>query len=110
MAHGDQWPETRLLVNGELRPAAGGRTYDNINPATATVAGVAADGSVADLDEAVGAARAAFDSGGEAGWGQGNPSIHQYINPQSIYASVHQSIINLIVNLQIQTKKSKVIK
>lgn len=63
MAHGDQWPETRLLVNGELRPAAGGRTYDNINPATATVAGVAADGSVADLDEAVGAARAAFDLG-----------------------------------------------
>lgn len=60
---GDPWPETRLFVGGDLRPAAGGRTYDNVNPATATVAGVAADASADDLDSAVRAARSAFDAG-----------------------------------------------
>jgi len=62
----DDWPETRLYIDGVRRPAAAGATYDNVNPATAAVAGVAADASPADLDTAVAAARRAFDDGGWA--------------------------------------------
>ena len=55
--------EERLLIGGQLRPASGGRTYDNINPATEQVIGVAADATAEDMDAAIGAARAAFDEG-----------------------------------------------
>ncbi len=55
------WHEQRLLIDGELVPATGGRTYDNINPATEEVVGQAADASEADIDRAVAAARRAFD-------------------------------------------------
>lgn len=54
--------EARLLIDGELRPAAEGATYDNVNPATGAVIGQAADASPADVDAAVAAARVAFDS------------------------------------------------
>ena len=39
-----------LLVDGELAPAAGGATFDTVNPATEEVLGVAADGTAADMD------------------------------------------------------------
>jgi aldehyde dehydrogenase (NAD+) len=55
--------EERLFINGKLRPASGGRTLDNISPVTEEVIGVAADASAADMDEAIGAARTAFDEG-----------------------------------------------
>ena len=57
--------EDRLLVDGELRPASGGRTYETINPATEEVLGPAADSGMDDLDAALDAARRAFD---ETGW------------------------------------------
>ena len=57
--------EDRLLVDGELRPASGGRTYETINPATEEVLGQAADSGMDDLDAALHAARRAFD---ETGW------------------------------------------
>ncbi len=53
--------EERLLIDGELRPARSGRVFETVNPATGAVLGVAADGGAADLDEAIGAARRAFD-------------------------------------------------
>jgi aldehyde dehydrogenase (NAD+) len=56
------WREERLLVNGKLVEAAGGATFDNVNPATEAVLGVAADGSPDDMDAAIGAARTAFDT------------------------------------------------
>jgi aldehyde dehydrogenase (NAD+) len=52
-----------LLIGGELVSAEGGRTFDTINPATEEVLGPAADGAAADMDAAIGAARAAFDAG-----------------------------------------------
>ncbi|HEX2576348.1 MAG TPA: aldehyde dehydrogenase [Aquihabitans sp.] len=52
----------RNLVDGKLVPAAGGATFETLNPATEEVLGVAADGSAADLDAAIGAARDAFDT------------------------------------------------
>jgi aldehyde dehydrogenase (NAD+) len=57
------WREERILVDGDLVEAAGGATFDNVNPATEQVIGVAADGSVADMDTAIAAARRAFDTG-----------------------------------------------
>lgn len=48
--------ETRLFIDGELREAAHGARFDNLNPATEEVLGSAADGSAADMDAAVAAA------------------------------------------------------
>jgi acyl-CoA reductase-like NAD-dependent aldehyde dehydrogenase len=59
--------EERLLIDGELTGAAGGATFDVINPATEAVAGTAADGSRADFDRAIAAARRAFDQNA-GGW------------------------------------------
>jgi aldehyde dehydrogenase (NAD+) len=61
----DVWREERLLIDGVLVPARDGATFDNVNPTTEQVIGVAADGSEADMDAAIGAARRAFD---ETAW------------------------------------------
>jgi aldehyde dehydrogenase (NAD+) len=54
-----------LLIDGRLVPAADGGTFDNVNPATEEVIGVTADGTAADMDRAIQAARRAFD---ETSW------------------------------------------
>lgn len=54
--------EERLLVGGELRHARSGATFTTSNPATEEVIGVAADAGPEDVDEAIGAARRAFDT------------------------------------------------
>ena len=59
------WYDERLLIDGRLTAATGGATFDNVNPATEEVIGVAADGTPADMDAAIGAARRAFD---ETSW------------------------------------------
>ena len=53
---------SELLIDGVIREATGGRTYPNINPATEESIGLAPDGSPADVDAAVAAARHALDS------------------------------------------------
>ncbi len=58
-------PETRLYIDGQLRPALSGKQYDNINPATGEVVGQAADAGVEDAELALAAARRAFD---ESDW------------------------------------------
>jgi aldehyde dehydrogenase (NAD+) len=47
----------KLLSDGALVPARGGRTFANVNPATGAVIGDAAEGEAADVDAAVQAAR-----------------------------------------------------
>lgn len=54
--------EVRMLIDGELVEAEGGRMFDNVNPATEEVLGPVADGSTADMGRAVAAARRAFDT------------------------------------------------
>jgi len=54
--------EERLLIDGELRPARSGSVFETANPATGEVLGVAADGAAADMDDAIDAARRAFDT------------------------------------------------
>src|ERR1700716_559554 len=55
-------PETRLFVDGRLRESSTGQTADNLNPATEEVLGVTADAGADDMDEAIAAARRAFDT------------------------------------------------
>jgi aldehyde dehydrogenase (NAD+) len=57
--------EDAMLIDGELVTASGGKTFDNINPATGQVIGTVADAGAADVDRAIGAARRAFD---ESNW------------------------------------------
>ncbi len=59
-------PPARLYIDGTLRDAQGGATFDVVNPWTGEVAGVAADASKEDVDAAIAAARRAFD---ETDWG-----------------------------------------
>jgi aldehyde dehydrogenase (NAD+) len=54
-------PETRNLIGGALVDAKSGATFENVNPATEEVIGVAADGSRDDMEAAIAAARRAFD-------------------------------------------------
>ena len=58
------WNDARLLINGELIEADGGRQFENINPATEEVIGLAPDASFEDADRAVTAARRCFDNSG----------------------------------------------
>ena len=51
-----------MLIGGELVGAAGGATFDNIDPATEEVIGAVPDAGTADVDWAVAAARRAFDT------------------------------------------------
>jgi len=53
--------EERLLIDGRLRTARAGKVFETVNPATGEVLGVAADGTAEDMDDAIGAARRAFD-------------------------------------------------
>jgi acyl-CoA reductase-like NAD-dependent aldehyde dehydrogenase len=56
------WHEERLLVDGELVPAEGNRTYPTIDPSSGAPLGTAADASVGDAERAIAAARRAFDT------------------------------------------------
>jgi aldehyde dehydrogenase (NAD+) len=57
--------ESRNLIDGKLVEGAGGRTFDNINPATEQPVGAVADASHDDMRRAIAAARRAFD---ETAW------------------------------------------
>jgi acyl-CoA reductase-like NAD-dependent aldehyde dehydrogenase len=52
--------QDRLFVNGEWSDAADGRQFSTLNPATGEPLADVAEGSAADIDRAVTAARAAF--------------------------------------------------
>ena len=54
--------ESRLLIDGKLVNATGGRTYPNVNPATEEVIGQVADATREDMERAIAAARRAFDT------------------------------------------------
>ena len=57
------WHEEQLFIGGELRDARNGSAFENINPATEELLGVSADANEEDFDNAIAAARAAFDTG-----------------------------------------------
>ncbi|HZP46878.1 MAG TPA: aldehyde dehydrogenase family protein [Candidatus Binataceae bacterium] len=53
----------QLLINGKWQPAKSGKTFETINPANEEVLALIAEGDKADVDEAVKAARKAFEEG-----------------------------------------------
>jgi aldehyde dehydrogenase (NAD+) len=53
--------EARMLIDGKLVDAASGKQFDNVNPATEEVLGQTADASAEEMQQAIGAARRAFD-------------------------------------------------
>jgi aldehyde dehydrogenase (NAD+) len=55
-------PETKLYINGLLRRAKGDKSYERIGPWTGEPVGKAADASAEDVNEAIAAARHAFDT------------------------------------------------
>ena len=67
----EKLPDARLYINGEMRDASNGKTFDNINPWTGEVVGQVADATADDVNAAIVAARRAFD---ETDW----PTNHQY--------------------------------
>ena len=50
-------------VNGRFVPAKAGRTREYLNPADNSILGVAADSEASDVEDAITAARLAFDEG-----------------------------------------------
>lgn len=55
--------QTKMLINGKWSDSRSGKTFPTINPVTEEVIAQVAEGDPADVDAAVKAARAAFDSG-----------------------------------------------
>ena len=60
----------RLFINGSFVDARSGKTFETIFPHDRSVQAIVAEGDAADIDDAVAAARAAWD----AGWGTMLPS------------------------------------
>jgi acyl-CoA reductase-like NAD-dependent aldehyde dehydrogenase len=56
-------PAKQLLINGKWQPAKSGKTFETVNPATEQVLTRVAEAGQADVDEAVKAARKAFEEG-----------------------------------------------
>jgi len=54
-------PPAQQYVNGKLSDASDGSSYDDLNPATGAVIGQAPDSTADDVNEAIAAARRAFD-------------------------------------------------
>ena len=55
--------DKRLLIGGDWVPAASGRTFDTVDPATGSVLTGVAHADSSDVDRAVAAAKAAFEPG-----------------------------------------------
>ncbi|BBZ24370.1 aldehyde dehydrogenase [Mycolicibacter hiberniae] len=53
--------ESRMLIDGKLVAAASGAHFDNVSPATGRLLGTTAAAGEADMGQAIGAARRAFD-------------------------------------------------
>ncbi len=58
---------TKLLIGGKWVPAKSGKTFETINPANEEVLALVAEGDKADVDDAVKAARKAFEDNRWAG-------------------------------------------
>jgi acyl-CoA reductase-like NAD-dependent aldehyde dehydrogenase len=53
--------DSKMLIDGKLVDADSGATFENVNPATEDVLGAVADGTAAEMHQAIDAARRAFD-------------------------------------------------
>ena len=60
--------QTQCFIGGQWVPAASGKTFETINPATEEVIANVAEGDREDVDRAVKAAREAFETGPGPRW------------------------------------------
>jgi aldehyde dehydrogenase (NAD+) len=86
--------EPRLLIDGKLVEASGGKTYPNIDPATEESLGVTADGTTADMAEAIVAARRAFD---ETTWGSDHGFRRRCLEQLHAALEAHKEELRAIV-------------
>src|SRR5262245_27458652 len=63
MAVTAQAPVKQLFIDNQWVDAAGGRTFEDVNPATGEVIAYIAEANTDDVDRAVRAARRAYDEG-----------------------------------------------
>jgi gamma-glutamyl-gamma-aminobutyraldehyde dehydrogenase len=73
---GEIEPRTEIFVDGTYRAARSGATFDSVNPATGELLARVASGESADVDEAVAAARAAFECGS---WSRASASARKRV-------------------------------
>jgi len=73
----------KLLIGGKWVAAKSGKTFETINPANEEVLALVAEGDKADVDEAVKAARKAFDDGK---W----PSLNPHQRARALFAIADQ--------------------
>src|SRR5579862_4868119 len=66
----------QAFIDGAFRPAASGRVFENINPATGALLGTVAHCDAADVDSAVRPARRAFDDGA---WSRAAPEARKEV-------------------------------
>jgi aldehyde dehydrogenase (NAD+) len=69
-------PDAKLCIDGVMRDAEGGRTFDIISPWTAEVVGKAADASAADVEAAIASSRRAFD---ETDWATNHAKRYELV-------------------------------
>lgn len=69
-------PTADAVIGGELTPALSGRRRESINPATGDVLAQVAECAQEDIDDAVNAARGAFESGA---WSQAAPAYRKQV-------------------------------
>jgi aldehyde dehydrogenase (NAD+) len=86
--------ERRLLIDGKLVEASSGATFDNIDPATEEVLGVTADGTTADMAEAIAAARRSFD---ETTWATDHAFRRRCLEQLHTALQAHQEELRHIV-------------
>jgi aldehyde dehydrogenase (NAD+) len=86
--------ERRLLIDGKLVEASGGKTFENIDPATEESIGVTADGTTADMAEAIAAARRAFD---ETSWAEDHAFRRRCLEQFHAALKAHQEELRSIV-------------
>lgn len=88
--------EQRMYIDGHFVEAASASTYENLNPATEEVFGLAADGDENDMDRAIVAARRASD---ETTWSVDH-KFRQHVLEQLLSAlrSAHDEIVQIVVS------------
>jgi len=83
-------PPKRLLVGNKWVPARSGKTFEMINPANEKVIATVSEGGKEDFDEAVKAARKAFDQGAWPGMKPAKRAAHLNKWPDLVQKNAEQ--------------------
>ena len=90
-------PEAKLYIDGAVRLAEAGKTYANICPWTAEVAGLAAEASTADVEQAIDAARRSFD---QTDWSQQHAGRHSLVKKYMALLRKNRDLLSDIARIE----------